>query len=57
MPETIEAVSAKISAAAKAAGATAKVVKGVINSCYAKMPLSPMLKTDSNSIDFFNDAR
>jgi hypothetical protein len=27
-----------------------------INSCYAKVPLSPMLKADSNSIPLFNDA-
>ncbi|MDR1469255.1 MAG: hypothetical protein LBT00_08170 [Spirochaetaceae bacterium] len=26
------------------------------NSCYAKVPLSPMLKADSNSIPLFNDA-
>jgi HSP90 family molecular chaperone len=27
------------------------------NSCYARTPLSPILKADSNSIALFNDAR
>jgi hypothetical protein len=30
--------------------------EALINSCYAKAPLSPVLKADSNSIALFSDA-